>query len=105
MSYAAVARLRPATGISSERLKAGIEIDTREELINALQEAIQIEHGLMLQYLFPAMSCKRRTQEGLTEDEVELVRQWEGKILKVARDEMAHLATACNLISAIGGCP
>lgn len=92
-------------GISLAAPRPGIKIDTREELINALQEAIQIEHGLMIQYLFAALSCKRRTDEGLSEVELERVRQWEGRILRVARDEMAHLATACNLISAIGGSP
>ncbi len=92
-------------GISLEATTAATKIDTREELINALQEAIQIEHGLMIQYLFAALSCKRRTDEGLTEAELDLVSQWEQRILRVARDEMAHLATACNMISAIGGCP
>lgn len=92
-------------GISLAALKTGTKIDTREELINALQEAIQIEHGLMIQYLFAALSCKRRVDEGLSETELELVREWERRILRVARDEMAHLATACNLITAIGGSP
>jgi len=92
-------------GISVESARAGTKVDTREELINALQEAIQIEHGLMIQYLFASLSCKRRVDEGLTEAELEFVRQWEGRILKIARDEMAHLATACNLVTAIGGSP
>ena len=39
-------------------------IDTREELINALSEAAELEHGLMVQYLFAAFSIKRGTDEG-----------------------------------------
>ena len=71
--------------------RAGIQIDTREELINALQEAIQIEHGLMLQYLFAALSCKKRTSEGASEEDLELIRQWEAGILAIAREEMRIL--------------
>lgn len=82
-----------------------LRIDTREELINALHEAIQIEHGLMLQYLYAALSCKRFPSEGLDERQTEVVRDWEARLLKIARDEMAHLATACNLLNAIGGTP
>jgi hypothetical protein len=91
--------------LSAAGIGAGTEINTREELINALQEAVQVEHGLMIQYLFAALSCKKRASEGLSEEEVEIVRQWEARILRIARDEMAHLATACNLITAIGGSP
>jgi hypothetical protein len=80
-------------------------IDTREELINALHEAIQIEHGLMLQYLYAVLSCKRSPCEGLDDRQMEVVRDWEGRLLKIARDEMAHLATACNLLNAVGGTP
>jgi hypothetical protein len=31
-----------------------------------------------------------------------MIRKWEGQILTVAREEMAHLGTVCNLLSAIG---
>ena len=34
-------------------------IDSREELIGALHEAAEIEHGLMIQYLFPALSLRK----------------------------------------------
>lgn len=80
-------------------------IDTREELVNALTEAAELEHGLMLQYLFAALSLKKRGDEGLGPAEQELVRTWEGIILSVARDEMGHLGTVCNLLSAVGAAP
>jgi hypothetical protein len=89
----------------AESARTVLAIATREELINALQEAIQLEHGLMLQYLYAAMSCKRSPKEGMTERQAEMVRDWEAEILSVARDEMAHLATACNLVNAVGGSP
>ena len=95
-------------GVTSQRTMAAstlLRIDTREELINALHEAIQIEHGLMLQYLYAALSCKRSPREGLDDRQVEFVRDWEARVLKIARDEMAHLATACNLLNAVSGTP
>lgn len=81
------------------------EISSRAGLIHALHDAAELEHGLLLQYLFAAVSMKRRTDEGLTERQVELLRDWEGSILEVARQEMAHLGTVCNLLNAIGGAP
>lgn len=80
-------------------------IDSREELILALQEATQIEHGLMIQYLFAALALKRGEQEGLDWEEAELVRAWKADILRIARDEMGHLGTVFNMLTAIGGVP
>lgn len=80
-------------------------IDTREELMYALYEAAELEHGLMVQYLFAALTMKKRLDEGITGAQQELIRKWEGQILIVAREEMAHLGTVCNLLSAIGGPP
>jgi ferritin-like protein len=80
-------------------------INTREELIDALTEAAELEHGLLLQYLFAAYSMKKRSDEGLDGVQQEAVRRWEGAITAVARDEMAHLGSVCNLLSAIGGAP
>jgi hypothetical protein len=80
-------------------------IDTREELIDALTEAAELEHGLLLQYLFAAYSLKKRTDEGLRPHEQELARTWQAVVSDVARQEMAHLGSVCNLLSAIGGAP
>jgi hypothetical protein len=80
-------------------------IDTREELIIALTEAAELEHGLLTQYLFAAYSMKKSPAEGLSAAQFELVRRWESVILKVAREEMAHLGTVCNMLTAVGGTP
>lgn len=80
-------------------------IDTREELIIALAEASELEHGLLVQYLFAAYSMKKRASEGLSDAQVEKVRSWERAILEVAREEMAHLGTVCNMLTAVGGSP
>jgi hypothetical protein len=80
-------------------------IDTREGLVEALHIAAELEHGLMLQYLFAALTLKKHESEGLTPSQQELTRVWEGRVLSVAREEMAHLGTVFNLLAAIGGAP
>jgi Ferritin-like len=100
---------RTAAAVSAmhiaEDTTAELILETREELINGLTEAAELEHGLLLQYLFAALTTKKRPTEGLTEAQVELVRDWGREILRVAREEMAHLGTVCNLLTAIGGAP
>jgi hypothetical protein len=81
------------------------KIDTREELINALTEAAELEHGLLCQYIFAALSMKKHPSEDVTWPQVELIRGWERHVLRVAREEMAHLGTVSNLLTAIGGAP
>ena len=80
-------------------------IDTRDELIIALSEAAEIEHGLLVQYLFAAFSMKRGESEGISPGQQLMLAKWEGVILEVAQQEMSHLATVCNLLAAIGGSP
>jgi len=80
-------------------------IDSRDGLVAALHEAAELEHGLLLQYLFAALSMKKELSEGVQPEELELVREWEGVILGIARQEMAHLGTVCNLLSAVGASP
>ena len=59
-------------------------IDTREELVNALSEAAELEHGLLIQYLFAAFSLKRRVDEGITPVQQSLIVDWERTVLRVA---------------------
>ena len=80
-------------------------IDTREELASALTTAAELEHNLLLEYLFAAFSLKNAADDDLTWHQAELCRQWERNILRVARSEMAHLGMVCNLLSAIGHAP
>src|SRR5918992_4419573 len=70
-----------------------------------MSEASEIEHMLMLEYLFAALSLKTDASEGLAEGQLEAVRRWEGLILEVAAQEMLHLALWSNLLTAIGGAP
>ena len=78
-------------------------INTREELIYALCEAAEIEHGLTCAYLFTAFSMKRFLDEGIDEIQQDKIRNWKSVILRVAHQEMEHLGIVCNMLNAIGG--
>lgn len=80
-------------------------IQTRDELIYLLTEAAALEHSLTCQYLFAALSLKRDTSEGLTDEQMNDVANWERFILMVARQEMEHLGLVNNLLTAIGASP
>ncbi|HSH22701.1 MAG TPA: ferritin-like domain-containing protein [Acidimicrobiales bacterium] len=93
------------SGLGGALVQHGGSIDTREELVGALAVAAELEHFLLAQYLFAAYSMKKRPSEGISERQVELARRWEGVLLAVAREEMAHLAIVVNLSTAVGGAP
>ncbi|WP_298913980.1 ferritin-like domain-containing protein [uncultured Roseobacter sp.] len=79
-------------------------IHTRDDLIEALRLACRLEHGLMVQYLFASFSLASEP-DGLDPETWEAVRVIREQILKVAREEMAHLGTVANLMIAIGATP
>ena len=82
-----------------------IKITTREELIQLLNEAAELEHLLAVQYLFAAFATKRFPEEGLTPEQQNAVDDWTQLILLIARQEMEHLALVNNMLTAIGGMP
>src|ERR1043166_4413736 len=78
---------------------------SREQLIHRLYEAAELEHCLMCTYLYAAFSLRSGTQEGLKENEAAAVEDWRRAILRVAVEEMGHLAAVWNITSALGGAP
>ncbi|MFN8393957.1 MAG: ferritin-like protein [Bacteroidia bacterium] len=86
---------------------AELRLSNRADLIQALTVASQLEHGLMLMYLYAAFSMKSFTKEFAPAKDPEVlrnkVRDWEARILLVARQEMEHLGFVCNMLTAIGG--
>jgi hypothetical protein len=82
-----------------------IDVRKRLRLAELLSEAAELEHGLMCQYLFAAFSLKRRPEEGVTWQQLELMRRWEASIMLVARQEMEHLGLVNNILTAIGEAP
>lgn len=79
-------------------------VSNREELIYLLNEAAEIEHGLMCTYLYAAWSLKSAA-DGLTDAQADAVERWRGTIRDVAVDEMLHLAQVSNLLTAVGAPP
>jgi CDGSH-type Zn-finger protein/uncharacterized Fe-S cluster protein YjdI len=77
----------------------------RDQLIGMLTEAAEIEHCLMCTYLYGAFSLKQDDGEGLGADELSAVRRWRGEVIRIATDEMLHLALVSNLLIALGARP
>jgi hypothetical protein len=78
---------------------------TRDDLIYALTLAAELEHSLCCQYLFSAYSMKKDPEEGLTWQQISMVRDWQSTILLIGRQEMEHMGLVNNLLTAIGGAP
>jgi hypothetical protein len=84
--------------------RAGIIIrdfaDPSLELLRLLREAAEIEHGLMLQYLYCAFSIKARYQPLIGAGAPTST-----NVLGVAVQEMHHLGAVNRLLVALGSCP
>jgi hypothetical protein len=77
----------------------------REELIFLLNESAELEHSLACSYLFTAYSLKDQLDEGLTPDNLQIVRSWKREFTGVAVEEMFHLAVITDLLTAVGAAP
>ena len=86
-------------------MDAPVRIENRAQLIYLLTEAAELEHGVMCSYLFAAFSIKQDVKEGVTEEQLGIIRHWRGTILQIAIQEMVHMSLACNLLTAVGGAP
>jgi hypothetical protein len=93
----------PASASAAElvalRTRTGIEVlprlQPRDEAVFLLHTAAEIEHALMVQYLYAAWS--------LPADATGKMGRWRREVLQIAREEMAHLATVQNLLRFVGG--
>ncbi|HLO36816.1 MAG TPA: ferritin-like protein, partial [Candidatus Deferrimicrobium sp.] len=84
---------------------AHIGLEHREALIYTLGKAAELEHLIMLQYLFAAFSLKQATREGLTDEQLAAVQRWRKTLLSIGEQEMLHLALVQNLLTAVGAAP
>ena len=82
-----------------------IRLENREALIYTLGKAAELEHLIMLQYLFAAFSLKQKKSEGLTVDQLTSVAGWRKTLMSIAEQEMLHLALVQNLLTAVGAAP
>ena len=84
---------------------AGHGLEHREALIYTLGKAAELEHLIMLQYLFAAFSLKQKVSEGLSEEALVAVQRWRTTLLSIGGQEMLHLALVQNLLTAVGAAP
>jgi hypothetical protein len=82
-----------------------VRIENRSQLIYLLSEAAELEHSILCCYLFASFSMKEDVREGISSEQLELVMRWRDLLGGIAVQEMIHFATACNLLTAIGGSP
>jgi Ferritin-like len=83
-----------------------IQMEKRNGLANLLTQAAQVEHDVMVQYLFAAFSLKKSVDEGgVNYAQLEMMRGWATAMMLVARQEMEHLGLVSNLLTAIGAAP
>ena len=80
-------------------------LEHREALIYTLGKAAELEHLIMLQYLFAAFSLKQTEAEGLTTETLAAVQGWRKTLLLISEQEMLHLALVQNLLTAVGAAP
>ena len=80
-------------------------LEHREALVYMLDQAAELEHLIMSEYLFAVFTLKQSTDEGLTEEQLEAVKRWRRTITGIATQEMLHLALVQNLLTAIGASP
>lgn len=75
------------------------DMSYRDHLVMMLTSGAEIEHALMVQYLYAAYSIngdqKSETQRAMVEG-------WRSSILSVAREEMGHLLTVQNVLVLLG---
>jgi len=83
----------------------GAGLEHREALIYTLGKAAELEHLVMLQYLFAAFSLKQKVSEGLTDEQKTAVDRWRRTLLEISAQEMLHLALVQNLLTAVGAGP
>ncbi|HKR52559.1 MAG TPA: ferritin-like domain-containing protein [Pseudonocardiaceae bacterium] len=74
-------------------------LEPRDEAVFLLTAAAEIEHALMVQYLYAAYSV-RVVNGDPNQEKLEEVQEL---IIQIAREEMGHLATVQNLLHLVGG--
>lgn len=72
---------------------------SRDFLMMQLQIAAELEHALMVQYLYAAYSIGG----SVAGKHPDRLRRWHDTLLTIAREEMGHLITVQNILLLVGG--
>jgi hypothetical protein len=99
-SPAATTKEAPEPAVSGPSVGFEMPLAPRERAVALLHVGAEIEHALMVQYLYGAYSLNEHQS---TPERQQLVKRWRGKIAEVAREEMGHLASVQNILTLIGG--
>src|SRR5262245_52813884 len=92
-----------ATELEKKRKKSlqhYYNLTPHDEAIFMLHTAAEIEHSLMVQYLFAAYSLQ---DSDAPESKKRVVMKWRRQILKIATEEMGHLISVQNILLLLGG--
>jgi hypothetical protein len=81
------------------------EIRNPAELVDAVSVAAQVEHAVLVEYLFAAFSC-RHTQDPSVPVRAQMA-SWEAarELYLIAHEEMDHLGAVQQLLAALGAPP
>jgi hypothetical protein len=82
-----------------------VRLEHREALIYTLGKAAELEHLIMLQYLYAAFSLKQGEADGLSAEGAAATKRWRKALVEIGEQEMLHLALVQNLLTAVGGAP
>lgn len=90
----------PAAG-RFELVKAIVDppLPPRDELVFLLQTAAEVEHALLVQYLYAAYSLGG---DQVPANKRALVSEWQALLVEVAREEMGHLVTVQAVLRMVG---
>jgi hypothetical protein len=98
-----------AASLTEGATAAGVVIDPplppRDEVIFLLHVAAEVEHALLVQYLYAAFSLRLQGDfgPGVPPNAAQLTNGWFQDILQTAEEEMGHLLTVQNILAYIGG--
>ena len=84
----------------------GFEIRNRAELVDALSVAAQVEHIVLVEYLYAAFSCRRAPVDPSVPPAAAMT-SWDiaRELYLIAHEEMDHLGTVQQLLAALGAPP
>ena len=106
LEYLIEHKVRPGARRRPRLLAAGVEpilppeFNWRDYAIHLLHVAAEIEHSLMVQYLFAAYSMGGPQAPARLQTKI---RRWQQIILGIAKEEMGHLMTVQNVLIGMGG--
>jgi Ferritin-like len=84
----------------------GVPLARHDVIVELLHGAAEIEHSLLVQYLYAAYSLETnpdRLDRDAPSDAINLIRMWRDSIVTIAVQEMGHLLTIQNLLHFVGG--